>query len=158
MALVKGTNSYVTVGEADAYFADRLNASAWSSLTSPQKEQALVTATTIIDENNWVGTALYEDQVLAFPRAGSYFDTKLGSEIVLTESYPLRLVNAVYELALHLYSNPDTYNASGAIDKIKVGPIELTGITETAKSPHIVRTLIRPLLTNGGRNLWWRSN
>lgn len=45
MALVVGTNSWVTVAEADAYLADKWNAgTTWTGLTNPQKESALITA------------------------------------------------------------------------------------------------------------------
>ena len=45
MALTVGTNSWVTVAEANTYFADRFGASTtWASLTNAQKEQLLITA------------------------------------------------------------------------------------------------------------------
>jgi len=44
MGLVVGTNSWVTVAEADTYMADRWNSSAWLTLTNTQKEQLLITS------------------------------------------------------------------------------------------------------------------
>lgn len=43
-AIIVGTNSWVTVAEADTYFEARLNAAAWSSATATQKIQALIMA------------------------------------------------------------------------------------------------------------------
>ncbi len=42
MVLVLGTNSYATVAEADAYFADNLRNPEWTALTT--KDEALITA------------------------------------------------------------------------------------------------------------------
>jgi hypothetical protein len=44
MALVVGTNSWVTVAEADAYLAEKFGADAWTSLANSIKEQCLITA------------------------------------------------------------------------------------------------------------------
>lgn len=63
-----GVNSYVSRTDADAYFADRLGAEVWTSATSTQKDQALVTATRRIDMQRLVGTKVSPDQPLAFPR------------------------------------------------------------------------------------------
>ena len=42
MALVVGTNSWVTLVEADAYFADHPKSSPWDVLDDPTKEQYLI--------------------------------------------------------------------------------------------------------------------
>lgn len=158
MALAKGVNSYVTAAEADTYFLDRLTASAWSALTTPAKEQALVTATSMLDESNWTGSALSGSQALAFPRSGSYFDPKLGINVTFTNAVPGRLLSAVCELALYLSANPDVYSSSGSVKDLKIGTIELTGISEAASMPQFARNLIKPLLVNAGSNTWWRAN
>jgi hypothetical protein len=45
MSLTVGTNSWVSVAEADTYFSDHWTASStWSGLTNTQKEQLLITA------------------------------------------------------------------------------------------------------------------
>ena len=44
MALTVGTNSWVTVAEADAYFADHFGRSAWAGLANSVKEQLLISA------------------------------------------------------------------------------------------------------------------
>ena len=79
MALQKGYNSFVTITEAESYFYDRLNQSAWDSATDETVERALVTATGILDNLDWGGTAvptaLYP---LSWPRDITYWDTKSG--------------------------------------------------------------------------------
>ena len=68
MALVKGTNTYVTVDEADTYFETRLDVAAWVNADVAQKEAALVTATSLLDEKPWNGYTPTVTQKLAFPR------------------------------------------------------------------------------------------
>lgn len=83
MALNKGINSYVTVAEGEAYFKDRLDSTGWSSADTTVKANALVTATSILDSLYWTGVAVSSTQPLAFPRAGSYFDPRLGTTVQL---------------------------------------------------------------------------
>ena len=77
MPVVVGQNSYVTVEEADAFFADKFFAdtSPWAEATSEEKEKALITATRRIDALPLVGAPADPIQALAFPRA---FATREG--------------------------------------------------------------------------------
>ena len=86
MALVKGTNSYVTVAEADSYFAERLHSETWSGASPTDKEKALITATGLLDQKPWVGEAEDELQPLAFPRIGYYYDPKYGRDLDLIDT------------------------------------------------------------------------
>lgn len=49
MPLVIGTNTWVTVAQADAYFLYKDTAAAWAALSNSQKESYLVTAYRIIN-------------------------------------------------------------------------------------------------------------
>ena len=97
MALIKGTNSYRTVEEADAYFEDRLDAAAWTSASDELKGQALVTATAILDNMNWNGYAVSESQSLAFPRIGSYFDPRKGVEVSFDDVDTPEMIKALFK-------------------------------------------------------------
>ena len=158
MALVKGTNAYVNVAEAEAYFANRLDVAAWTEAPAAQKEQALVTATAMLDELNWTGRVVGESQALAFPRVGCYYDPRLGFETVLPDSVPDRVVVATYELAYHLLNNDGLLDDSGVVDTLSLGSINLGKIRAPNKIPSAVRNKIKPLLLNGDQNLWWRAN
>ena len=106
----------------------------------------------------WVGVAISDAQVLAFPRSGSYFDPTFGCEIVFPDDdIPLRMFNAVCELALHLLNNEDILTESGSVHSISLGNISLSTITQTPKVPSSIKQLIKPLL-NRGTNSWWRAN
>ena len=158
MAVLKGTNSYATVAEADTYFADRLNATAWTSADATLKGQSLVTAAILLNEQRWVGTAVSEDQPLAFPRSGEYFDPRVGASVYLSAGVPLRVINANFELALHLLLNTSLLEDTGGVSSLAVGPIELTTIQKANRIPKSVKTLITPLLVNSGSSSWWRNN
>lgn len=159
MALVKGVNSYATVEEADAYFADRLDVAAWTAASSTQKAQALVTATKMLDDIEWTGVAVSDSQTLAFPRSGTYFDPRLGMEISLSDvSVPSRIINATFELAYHLQNNDGLLDDTGLVKNISIGSISLNSVLAPSKIPGVVKTLIKPLQVNSGANLWWRAN
>lgn len=158
MALVKGTNSYAEVAEANAYFSDRIGSELWSASDDATKAKALITATRLIDEIEWLGTALLENQSLAFPRTGSYFEPRRGAEIELGSSTPDRIVNATFELALHLVSNNDILSSTGGVTDLEVGSVKLTSIMTPSVIPTSVKRIYRPLLQNQSGNTWWRAN
>lgn len=65
-----GTNSYISVADADSYFADRLFTDSWDATTDDQKGQALIMATKAIDRQFLKGrkAGTDDEQPLAFPR------------------------------------------------------------------------------------------
>ena len=168
MALTKGTNSYVLLSEADSYFEDRLDASDWQLAQDSLREQALVTATRILDEKRWKGVSVSETQALAFPRSGSYADPSRGVNIAFSNDYTFAstaetetslgrdiqlLRKACYELAYHLLNNEGLTDSTGTVESIKVGPIELTEIRDSSTTKSIVNQYVSPML-RGSR--YWR--
>lgn len=158
MALAKGVNSYVTVDEADAYFADRLDVAAWTEAGSTEKGQALVTATAVLDDQLWTGVAISTLQPLAWPRAGGYFDTRIGDTVTLDATVPVRILKATYELAHHLLNNDGLLDNTGEVVSLSISTIKLTKITSANLVPGNVKRLILPLLQTGGSSMWWRAN
>ncbi len=157
MALTKGVNSYATVAEADAYFEDRIDVSAWSTADATSKAQSLVTATKLLEDVLWTGTAISESQNLAFPRAGEYFDPRIGTLVTLS-GVPKRITEATYELAHHLLTNDGLLDDIGTVDSISIGSINISHSVKPNKFPHIVKTFIKPLQLNRGASPWWRAN
>ena len=158
MALTKGINSYATVEEADLYFGDRLDVAAWIDALPAQKAQALVTATSILDDQMWIGTAIDDMQPLSFPRAGYFFDTKLGTEITFDNTVPVRIIRATYELAHHLLNNDGLLDNTGSVTSLSVSSINLQTIIAPSLIPANVKRLIKPLLIGAGSTSWWRAN
>lgn len=162
MALQKGYNSFVTIIEAENYFYDRLNQASWDSATDETVERALVTATGILDNLDWGGTAvptaLYP---LSWPRDITYWDTKSGGYETLEDdrddttefmgTIPEDIKKATYELALHLIKNMSTIedqsSGSPRLKDLKVGSISLTfdlgsGISNFNELPDHIRNII----------------
>ena len=165
MALVLGTNTYVTMAEADAYFDTRIDAGAWINADADDHESALVTATLLLDENQFIGVAVSSTQSLAWPRKDAiYFDPKLGMEkSVTTDTYPKRVKVATFELALQLLTNENLLdNKTQTFERIKVGSIEIEDSTkDVLKIPVLplrIKKLLSPLLVNGSGKQWWRAN
>ena len=157
MAVIVNQNSYVSLTDADAYFLARLGSEVWSEATPEQKEAALRTATSLLDNMRWCGMTAVEGQPLAFPRKMSFFDPSQG-RVVTPEGLPPRLVNAQLELSLHLLESEDALSAVTSVESLSVGPISLTNIKKAASVPARVLNMVRPMLVNNGANVVWRAN
>jgi len=169
MALVLNTNSYVTIADADAYFETRIDSAEWEGSNDEVKEQALVTATQLIDDRPWIGVAVSSSQALAWPRKDAkYYDPRMGQDIsVASDETPPQVKIAVYEQALHLLQNEDLIaQKTQTFESISVGSISLSDsnndVTRTSITPAIVIKPLRPLIKRGSSggvgSSWWRSN
>jgi len=166
MALVLNTNSYVTTTEADTYFTTRIDADEWTTATDELKEQALVTATQLIDNRSWIGIAVSSSQSLAFPRKqATYYDPRMGQDITIADDeIPSQVKIAVYEQALHLLQNEVLIaQKTQTFESISVGSISLSDsngdVSRTSITPSIILKPLRPLISRGmNSNTWWRAN
>ncbi len=173
--LTVGTNSYVTLLEAEAYFASRIDTAAWSSASELIKEQALTTAANMLNEVVWIGVATSDTQVLAFPRTGSYVEPVLGKEVDLNPLViPPRIKNANCEQAYQLLNNDGLLDQTGTVSKLKVDVIELEGLDKYTSAPPRFSTtaqnfyypltmegcsdLARKYKTGSSGRSWWVAN
>lgn len=88
---------YASVSQAQDYFDDRLNTSAWDAHTlsgDDSQEKALKQATRIIDRLNYIGSKVDEAQEHQFPR---------GDDTVVPDD----IINACAEIALALLDGVD---------------------------------------------------
>lgn len=66
-------NTYGTLAEAEAYFAERLGSSAWTAIIDDEiKKRALITAARKIDQQLFRGRKPSAGQALQWPRAQAY--------------------------------------------------------------------------------------
>jgi hypothetical protein len=166
MPLIVGNNSYVSVAEADAYMSTRIDNDAWANAAAIDREKALVTATGIVDQYQFIGIVSDELQSLAWPRGFAvFYDPFLGYNSALDSSVvPNRIKVSVFEQALHLLLNENLLDDTDeSFERIKIGPLEIEDKSEfkAAKVSGIVLRSLRPLLSksdNGATGLWWRSN
>ncbi len=94
--------AYLTVAEANTYFANRLHTLAWDEASSDSKGIALEEATVRIDRLRFSGWLVDDDQDNEFPR---YYNWDDGADD--TEEVPTDIENATAEVALALLDGAD---------------------------------------------------
>ena len=116
------TTSYVSVLEADQYFADRLHSTAWD--TSTEQEAALVTASQQLDWYViWLGTRVDNTQAMGWPRTDVL--SKFGTAYSATD-IPKEVKQAVYELALSSLALDRTADSDLAgLSMVQAGPLTI---------------------------------
>jgi hypothetical protein len=161
-------NSYATVAEATAYFADRNNTD-WSGASSTAQAAALIQATDYMVQQyreRWKGVRVSSGQPLDWPRYGviiedtyrlesqNYPSSAIGlpNEIAATV-LPIEIKNACIELALRLIEDTTTkltadLDRGGALKRVKAGSVEVEyfeGADPERLYPAVERA-IRPFL------------
>lgn len=69
--ITTGTNSYVSIDEAETYFDARLHASTWNEASDDDKARALIMAATLLDRHVvWLGAKATSTQAMEWPRQG----------------------------------------------------------------------------------------
>ncbi len=94
--------AYLTVAEANTYFANRLYTLAWDEASNANKATALEEATVRIDQLRFSGWPVAADQDNEFPR---YYDWDEGADG--TEEVPTDVERATSEVALVLLDGAD---------------------------------------------------
>lgn len=94
MAFVVGTNSYISIADADIYFSERLYTESWDILSvSTDKEIALITAFNLQEISfDWLYDKTSSTQAQEFPR---------NDEITV----PQKIIDAQCEITLLLLNN-----------------------------------------------------
>lgn len=124
----------VPVTDADGYFGARLGASLWTSATTLTKQQALVSATRMLDRRaTFTGTKTVAAQALEWPRDSA---TACG-EAVTDGTVPDDIVYAMFELALALLVSADIQNSANNgsnVKSVKAGSASVEFFVPTATS------------------------
>lgn len=95
-----GTDSYVSLVEAEDYFSKILNSEKWDAETDIRKEKALKNATMNIDKLLFIGRKVDSEQPLQFPRYVEYIKKYVFDNTGIPED----IKKAVCEEALFLLS------------------------------------------------------
>lgn len=124
-------NSYVTVEEADDYFAAgvHLRASVWNALDPddedvPTKSALLITATRQIDRLRFWGCKADDLQALQFPRHGNCWDPL---------EIPRELKEAVFEQALSMAPHVSSGGQSSR-DKLQAAGVQSYSVGELSET------------------------
>ena len=110
----KDFNVYATVEEADLYFSTMFGNN-WADIGETQKAQLLITATRLIDRQDFQGVVVDEEQLLKLPRiiAGKPTDDDLVTE-------------ACCELALQIYQNGNSNVYVNDVQSVSLGDSKIT--------------------------------
>ncbi len=97
-------NSFVTEAEVIAYMAQRLNASAWDTVTgstcTENEKKAMCEATIEVSSlNGWQGTRVTTTQALSWPRQNAVDPDSPSHWLFDSDVVPQRVKNATMELA-----------------------------------------------------------
>lgn len=127
MTIVVGTDTYLSVADADTYWTNRNN-SVWGAATTAAKEAALREATKYVDGAfNFVGNQILAN-VLAWPRDGVFIESgNFAGKVYDNVTIPPQVKDAVAELALEALSADlaPTLARGGAVKREKVDVIEV---------------------------------
>ena len=134
-------NSYVSVTEADDYFAAHLDSNFWPTALK-DKQAALVMATNRIDSETFQGRRTDLDQALQWPR----------SCVVDSDIIPRELKIATFEMALHylkMKAGEFTVDENDleTLDKYKIGPLDVQtkGNVKADRLPSKVKRLLQAI-------------
>ena len=125
MALDVGVNCYIARATAITYFTDLLHGADFLGASTTIQDQALVTATKMLDRQEWVGSKTDPAQDLDWPRTGISDPEGVA---VASDAIPQFILDATCELALALIqdaavqTNSDT---STNIKSLKAGSAEI---------------------------------
>jgi|ERR1041385_1957589 hypothetical protein len=148
------SNSYVTLTEANDYFADRLNTTEWDAATSETKEKALVTATRRIDEEQFFGYKVSNTQALKWPRYNVLDED--GFFFFAPDLIPEPIKQAVFITALELLrADFLAENYMGNFSYFSAGTVQIKQFTQQSagRLPSDAFRLLQRFMTsgNGGR-------
>lgn len=154
-------NSYATVTEADSYLDDSIRAGlTWATVAPEDKKRALISATRLLDKQQWKGSKADSANTLEWPRI-SVVD---GDGNAVGEStVPSGIVNGCIELAYELTQNAtlETTKNTGSNDKkLVAGSVEIEffrpggveGTDGITRFPIVVMEYIREYLEGYGTN------
>lgn len=150
---IQGTtfDIYGVSSEADDYMKARWGGSPWFDADSEERNQTLVSATRMIDRENWLGQRTVSSQALEFPRTGL---TDKDGNPVDSATVPLAVEEANYELALALLNDAAVQEADTTgsnVKRAKAGSAEVQFFraTDGTPFPTIANDLLRPFRGSG---------
>ena len=129
MAVVEGTNSYISEDDADTYFSNRLHSESW---TGDNTETALIQACSIMETRVfWKGSKTSTSQTLQWPRTGL---KDLYNDAIDTDEIPDLVKNVQCELALYLLEN-NPYLTQAGIKQINFSGLKINTIPKQESIP-----------------------
>ncbi len=144
-----GTNSYVSLGAADALASTRLFSSAWTTATAETRCQALLTATALLDRMHWEGRTVAPTQPLAWPRVAKHSPEGYP----LTADIPAPIAAATVELAIYLLSQGELPGGPAIMQRMLGDSMVMHFAHIADELPKHIRRLIEPFLCASSANV-----
>lgn len=129
MALTVGTDSFISVADADTYWSKRSN-SDWTAADPSDKETALINATDYLNNAyDWPGVLADTDQALSWPRDSAY-DLE-GRKLT---GIPKPIEDATAYLAGQSVAGTVLFEVHGQAEKrLKAGSVEIEYMDHSTK-------------------------
>jgi hypothetical protein len=144
-------NSYLSVADADDYLSLSIHASEWNDSTTTTKQQALVSATRMLDRQNWEGEKTSSSQSLEWPRTNAY---DRDGNLVSSSTIPQQILDATAEHALVFVKDAEAADSSdqGSLQSIKTEETTVTfaNLSKPKQFNKTIRDLISPFLDISG--------
>jgi hypothetical protein len=131
-------NSYISAADADAFFDGHVYNSTWLDKATSEKEQALVHATRMLDQQvQWNGSRAIAGQALQWPRVNVIDPDDVDRDYLASDELPQFLLDATCELAQEIFvANPAVRAEGEGIENFKLdGVLAVTFKAATAKKP-----------------------
>ena len=122
--MIVGTNSFVSLDDADLYHEMRLHVETWTNADDDTKEAALMWATRLLNDLiNWAGYKTSQGQALRWPRNFVY---DLDGYLLDSGTIPDFLKSATSEYARNLIDSDLTEgNAMAGFKSLKIDVLEM---------------------------------
>lgn len=151
-----GTNSYVSLIEANEYFSTKLHSEVWDSADDSTKQKALIEATRNLEVYRYRGYKANADQELSFPRVNIGRQPTDAERLVYGSSIkviPKEVKNGQLEQALYLLEGKDEAleMASKGVNSFSAGGANMSieGSKYTMLAP-ITKQYLIPYLSSTG--------
>jgi len=141
-ALIVGTNSYVSLAQANDVASTRLFSIAWIAGTDATRAKALITATAVLDRMRWLGRKLVPTQPLEWPRVP---DRAIPGYPLAVAVVP-PITTATIELAIHLLGQGDMGGGPAVMQRMLGDSMVMFQAYTPDDLPKHVRRLIEPYL------------
>ena len=154
-------NSYITLARAEQIWDDQWERREHYDAVTDEDDidDALVSATALLELLDWDGITSVAGQDLAWPRdltvSASKPGNNTGRPITIDGTTPREIEFAQAELAFHLLQNPGLLTDTGGIltnSSLQAGAIQLDGLVGASTIPRHVINPIRKYLRTGGTN------
>ena len=136
MAITVGTNSWITLADADIYFSSHIGSAPWDALSDSEKEKYLITA------YRWI----YYDSAFNVPASSSEGAVKYG-----------QCEAALYLISYYSDNSKREALIAGGVKRFQYGKRE-EDLTEVKKPQIVINMFSSVAMYNGGVSIFSVSN